>query len=169
MLGFYENFPQTIHKTAVFSFSLSIRKLQQIIAQTFHMLNQSFFELDNITFPSILKCKVAFEFGIAETEKFKYLDDEELSEITSFLRSNSFQIIDAFCAIRYYKVNNEKKTPLKFDYYLIRLLFNKKIMEMQIFHERGPRYMTPEDIVDFLGRKVNENNAKKILKQLESF
>lgn len=169
MLGFYENFPQTIHKTALFSFSISLKNLQQILTQTFHIMNKVSFELDSITFPSIPKCRVVFELGIADANKFKYLDDEEIAEITRFLKKDTFQVIDVFCAIRYYKVNNEKKTPLKFDYYLIRFLFNKKIIEMQIFHERGPRYVTPEDIVNFFSKKVNENNAKKILKQLESF
>jgi len=169
MLGFYENFPQTIHKTAPFSFSISIKNLQKVITQAFHMVNKDSFELDNITFPSIPKCKVAFELGIADTDKFKYLDDEEKDEIIRFLKKNTFQVIDAFCVIRYYKINNEKKTPLKFDYYLIRFLFNKKIMEMEIFHERGPRYVSPEDVASFLSEKVNGNSVKKILKRLESF
>jgi hypothetical protein len=61
-------------------------------------------------------------------------------------------------------MQNGKKTPLRFDYYMMRFIFNKDSMEIQIFHERGPRYISPEDITDFIGGKINERFSKKILK-----
>jgi hypothetical protein len=39
MLGFYENFPQAIHGTELFSFILSKRKLQKKLAQVFQEVN----------------------------------------------------------------------------------------------------------------------------------
>jgi hypothetical protein len=70
--------------------------------------------------------------------------------------------------VRYYKAGTEKKTPLKFDYYMIRFAFSKDTMEMRVFHERGPRYISPEDIVAFLVNKVNEVPRRKILKKIEA-
>ena len=75
--------------------------------------------------------------------------------------------MDFFCAVRYYKAKTEKKTPLKFDYYMIRFAFSKDTMEIRVFHERGPRYFSPEDIVTFLMNKVNEATGRKILKKVE--
>jgi hypothetical protein len=75
--------------------------------------------------------------------------------------------MDFFCAVRYYKGAGEKKAPLKFDYYLMRLVFGKNSVEIQVFHERGPRYISPEDIVTFLVNMVNETSARKILKKIE--
>jgi hypothetical protein len=71
--------------------------------------------------------------------------------------------MDLFCAIRYYK-KGEGRSPLKFDYYMLRLIFDKGFVEMQIFHERGPRHVLPEDIINLVVKKVNESFSKKVLK-----
>ena len=76
--------------------------------------------------------------------------------------------MDFFCAIRYYKGTAENKTPLKFDYYLMRLIFGKNAVEIQVFHERGPRYISPEDITTFLVNKVNKTSSRKTLKKIET-
>ena len=47
--------------------------------------------------------------------------------------------MDFFCSIRYYKGSGEKRSPLKFDYYMLRTVFSKDIFEVQVFHERGPK------------------------------
>jgi len=77
-------------------------------------------------------------------------------------------IMDFFCAIRYYKENGDKKTALKFDYYLLRTIFGKNILEIQVFHERGPRYISPQDLVDFLQSKINWDRSKRLLKKREN-
>jgi hypothetical protein len=77
-------------------------------------------------------------------------------------------VMDLFCAVRYYKNKTEKKAPLKFDYYMMRAVFGKDSMEMRVFHERGLRYISPEDIVTFLVNKINEASARKILKRFET-
>jgi hypothetical protein len=75
--------------------------------------------------------------------------------------------MDFFCSIRYYKGNGEKRTPLKFDYYMLRTIFSKDIFEVQVFHERGPRYISPEELTAFIFTKINEssNKNRKILKK----
>jgi hypothetical protein len=75
--------------------------------------------------------------------------------------------MDLFCAVRYYKEKTEKRTPLKFDYYIMRAVFGKNAVEVRVFHERGPRYISPEDIVTFLAKKINKTSTKKILKKVE--
>jgi hypothetical protein len=163
MLGTYENFPKNIHKTAHFNVSSSNRSLQQTLIQTFRKANSETFNLENIADPSVPQCTAIFEFGIAEANNFNYLDDDETNKAIKIIQKKPFQLTDFFCAIRYYKMQKEKKTPLKFDYYMIRFIFNKDLMNMQIFHERGPRYVSPEDIENFILNRINEASSRKIL------
>ena len=166
MLGYYDNFPENIHKVASFSTSTSKKRLQQALIQVLYKINSETFTLEDVAHPSIPQCKVIFEFGIAEANSFNYLDSEEKSKAIKNIRKKPFQTMDFLCAVRYYKMQNEKKTPLKFDYYMLRFTFNKKLAEIQVFHERGPRHITPEDAVNFVANKINEAFSKKVLKTL---
>jgi hypothetical protein len=105
--------------------------------------------------------------GLAEAKSFNYIDEEETKKVLSALRKAPFQMMDFFCAVRYYKGAAEKRAPLKFDYYMIRVVFGKNVVEFRVFHERGPRYVSPEDMVAFLVNKVNATSSRKILKKIE--
>jgi hypothetical protein len=50
---------------------------------------------------------------------------------------------------------------------MLRSIFSKDTLEVQVFHERGPRYISPEDLTMFIFSKVNEESTinKKILKK----
>ncbi len=164
MLGFYEGFPVNTHKIVRFATLISNKKLQQALVQTAQKLNGEKLSLEEVTEPSIPACMVVFEFGIAEGDTFNYLDSAETQKVLEKIRKAPMPIIDFFCAIRYYKKQYGKKIPLKFDYYMLRLTFNAGFMEINVFHERGPRHMLPEDIVNLIVNKVNEFFSRKVLK-----
>lgn len=166
-LGFYENFPETIHEIAQFASSVSSKKLQEKLLKVFYEINGANFSLKDITNPSVPKYTIIFELGIAKARNFYYLDNEETRKVLKAIQKRSFKIMDFFCALCYYKIINKKKTPLKFDYYMIRNLFNKNLMETQIFHERGPRHVLPEDIINFFVGKINRKFSRKVLKVLD--
>lgn len=166
MLGFYENFPQNIHKTAHFTTSISNKRLQQTLIRVFQEINTKTFKIEEIADPSIPQCTVIFEFGIAEANTFNFLSNEETNKALKAINKKPFQLMDFFCAIRYYKLENETKKPLKFDYYMIRFIFNTDYLETQVFHERGPRYVSPDDVVNLVFNKINEAFSRKILKPL---
>lgn len=168
MLGFYENFPMNIHRIEVFATSLSTKRLQQTLVQVLHNINRRKFSFEEITYPTVPDCIIIFEAGLADAENFNYIDEEETRRVITALKKATFQTMDFFCAIRYYKGNEENKTPLKFDYYLLRVVFARNSLEMQVFHERGPRYISPEDIVTFLVNEVNKNSSRKTLKRIEN-
>lgn len=168
MLGFYEGFPENIHRIESFTSSLSSKKLQQRLIQVLHEINRKTFSFEEIAHPSVPECAVIFEIGIADAKSFNYIDEEETKRVLNALKKEPFQVMDLFCAVRYYKDKTEKKTPLKFDYYIMRAVFGKDSMEMRVFHERGLRYISPEDIVTFLVNKINEASARKILKRFET-
>jgi len=167
MLGIYENFPENPHKITPFNSSISNKRLQQALIQIFHQLGNESLAIEDIANPSLPQCTVIFEFGIAEANNFVYLDSEEKSAVLKAIKKKPFQIIDFLCSIRYYKTQNQKKTPLKFDYYILRFAFNKNTMEMEVFHERGPMHISPEEITTFIANKINEKFSKKILKASE--
>jgi hypothetical protein len=164
MLGFYENFPENIHIAAYFRALASEKRVQQALARTLHELNNRALDLEDVVGPSVRQCTAIFEFGIAEANNFNYLDKKETNRILKSVDKRPFQIMDMFCAIRYYQTKDEKKTPLKFDYYILRFTFGKKSAEMRVFHERGPRHVSPKEITDFIANKTNETSSKKILK-----
>jgi hypothetical protein len=164
MLGFYENFPVNVHKIVRLTTMVSKKKLQQAIIQAFYRLNNENLSLETITKPSIPECTVLFEFGIAESKAFNFLDCEETRKTLEKVRKTPLEVMDFFCAIRYYVRRNGKNKPLKFDYYMFRLVFNANVVEMYVFHERGPRHISPEDIITFVVDKVNELFPRKVLK-----
>jgi hypothetical protein len=164
MLGLYDNFPVNVHKTASFTTSISSKRLQQALIQIFNETNGKTYNLEDVADPSVPQCTVIFEFGIAEANNFNYLDNKEANKVLKVIQKKPLQIMDFYCAIRYYKTQKEKQIPLKFDYYMIRLIFSKNSMETRAFHERGLRYISPEDITDFIADKINDRFSKKILK-----
>ncbi len=168
MLGFYDNFPVNIHRIERFSTTFSNKKLQQRLIQVLREINRRTFSFEEVACPTVPECTIIFEAGLAEAESFNYIDEEETKKVLSALRKAPFQTMDFFCAVRYYKGTVEKKAPLKFDYYMIRALFGKNAVEIQVFHERGPRYISPEDMVTFLVNMINATSARKILKKIES-
>jgi hypothetical protein len=167
MLGFYEYFPENVHRIESFTSSLPSKQLQQRIIQVLSEINRKTFSFEEVSNPSVPECAVIFEVGIAESKSFNYIDEEETKKVLNALQRTPFQVMDLFCAIRYYKNKKEKRAPLRFDYYLIRVLFSKSTMEMRVFHERGPRHISPEDIITFLVNKIKEPSARRNPRRLE--
>lgn len=168
MLGFYENFPLNIHRIEAFKTSLSTRRLQRRLIQVLLDVNSRTFSFEEVACPTVPKCTIIFEAGLAEAKTFNYIDEEETQKVLSALRKAPFKTMDFFCAIRYYKGTAENKAPLKFDYYLIRLVFGKNSLKIQVFHERGPRYISPEDIIIFLVNETNKISSRRTLKRFEA-
>jgi len=164
MLGFYEGFPRNFHKNAYFRVAVSKKRLEQAITKMLHELNSEVFSLDHVAGPSVPQCTAAFELGLAEANKFNYLDKKETDRALKIIKKEPLQVMDFYCAVRYYKTRNSNRTPLKFDYYMLRFTFDIKTMEIQVFHERGPRHVSPEEVISFIANKINEMRSRKILK-----
>jgi hypothetical protein len=167
MLGVYDNFPPNIHRIESFTTTLSSKKLQQRLISVLGEINRKHFSFEDVAYPTVPECTIIFEVGLAEAKSFNFIDEEEAEKILSVLRKSPFRMADFFCAVRYYK-GIKAKIPLKFDYFMLRVLFGKNTAEMQVFHERGPRYLSPEDVVTFLVSMINATSRRKILKKIES-
>lgn len=168
MLGFYANFPANIHSAEAFASVLSARKLQEKLMQVLQEVNRKPFSFEEIATPTVPNGSVIFEIGLAEESSFSYVDEEETKKVLHALRKNPLQLIDFFCVARYYKTAGEKRAPLKFDYYFVRFIFSQGFVQIQVHHERGPRYISPRDITSFLVDQINRASARKVLKIVES-
>jgi hypothetical protein len=165
VLGFYENFPSSIHMIETYNSTLSSKLLQQRLMQMFCEVNRKEFSFEEVANPTIPGGRVIFEFGLADAGGFNYIDGEEAEKALNVLVKEHLHTMDFFCSIRYYKGKAKKKTALKFDYYLLRTVYGKGTFEVQVHHERGPRYISPEDLILFIFNKINECSNRKILKK----
>jgi hypothetical protein len=168
-LGLYKGFPASIHRIDTFSSTISNKQIQQKLINVFNDVNQKEFTFEEVTNPTVPDGKVIFEFGIAEAMNFNFIDGKELERTLELLEKQRVHSLDFFCSIRYYKEEGTNKNPLKFDYFLIRTIFNKNKLEIHVFHERGPRYISPEELTTFIFEKINELSTKsrKILKRTD--
>ena len=165
-LGLHDNFPINVHLVEGFNATVSVKRLQEKLLKTLHELNRGEFTFEEVANPTVPQGTVLFEFGLAKDGGFSYLNEEELNASLAFLNRERLEVLDFFCSIRYYKSNGDKKTPLKFDYFFFRTVFGKKLLEVQVYHERGPRYVSPADLVSFIVNKLNMMQSKKVLKTL---
>ena len=165
LLGRYENFPEVIHGVAQFTHRLSVRKLQQAILHALHRLNQQTCNLDAIAPFSSLKYEVSFEFGVAEGTTFNYLDHEELDRLQGDILERALPVLDFLCVVKYH-IREEKRVPLKFDYHLLRLMFQRRSVQLQIFHERGTRRISLEDLITFITKCIKDELSQRQLRPL---
>jgi hypothetical protein len=164
MLGLYENFPVTIHLSETYASTLSRQKLQQKLVDVFLEINGRALSFEEIGNPAVPNCSVIFMFGIADTDGFKFLNEAQAQRLHEAISSRSLHAMDWFCAIRYYKNTQPKRTPLKFDYYVLRIAFTERdTVQFQVSHERGPRYISPEEFVSLIVRTLNSKSKRKTL------
>jgi len=167
MLGHYENFPATIHSSSGYATSISNKKTQETLIHVLLSANKESFKIEDVAYPTIPHCTVIFEFGIADGDDFNYLNEEEANKAIKVVRKTPFETMDFLCDVRYYKKTEERKTALRFDYYMLRFTFGINQMLIQVSHEKGPRHLTPDDLIHFLIERINRASPKKILRELE--
>ena len=164
MLGLYENFPETVHLSETYASPLHRQSLQQRLAQVFQEINGKTLSFEETGGPAVHNSSVIFMFGIADTDGFKFLNETQAQRLNDAISSGALRTMDWFCAIRYYKNTQPKRTPLKFDYYVLRLAFTERDkVQFQVSHERGPRYISPQDFVSFVVRTLNGKSKRKVL------
>jgi hypothetical protein len=168
VLGFYPNFPENVHKTVQLHTSISNGTLQRVLTETLNRLNSETVNLGEDAVTPTPRRMANLEVGIAEDNGFNYLDTEEKERLLKTINARNLQTVDLFCAIRYCKVHDEDKRPMRFDYYMLRLTFSKKAVEMRVFHEKGPMHTTPDELAQFLINRINASFSKRVLKPFEA-
>ncbi len=142
---------------ARFTYRASLRKVQHATVKALYQLNRRKCGLEEITYPSTPRCEVNFEFGIGEEGTFAFLDENELNYLEDEIERNVLTFLDFFCALQYHISDEPRKcTPLKFDYYLLRFVFDRNHLEFMVFHERGPQRVHIEDLIGFLTKNIKK-------------
>jgi hypothetical protein len=50
---------------------------------------------------------------------------------------------------------------------MLRFVFAEtRVIDVRVFHERGPRYVSPEDVVNFVEKQVNDASGRKLLRKI---
>jgi len=168
MLGVYSNFPKAIHNIVDFSSSVSNKRLQTALVEAFFKLNNETLTLEDVVAHSIPQYTATFEFGVAENTDFNYLDNQEKDRLFKAMGKKPFSTLDFLCIVRYQKAKPERKAPLKSDHYILRFRFEPKMLQMQIFHEKGLMYVSQKDLPEFTTNRINAEFTKKVLKPLET-
>ncbi len=166
-MGRYENFPEIIHGVARFTCESSIRRVQEAILSAFHRLNQEVCDLSMLSPRLPQKCEVSFELGAAEDFDFNFLDKKELDRFQISIVKERFPTLDFFFVVRYHVVGDgRKRVPLKFDYHLLRFMFQGNSVELRICHERGTQRVPIENLATFIVKRINKELSQKRLKSL---
>lgn len=158
MKGIFENFPDLYHGVALFSCRASAKNIQRVIISIFYRINRG--EALKLPILSSQGIQLFLEVGIAEGLAFNFIDDEEKDRWLSLLENASFKTLDFLCIARYYISEVEKRKPLKFDYYMLRFIFGSETIELIIYHEKGTRRLSIEDLIKMLSEKINEELIK---------
>jgi len=130
-----------------------------------YKLNQQPINLADLTKASPQNCFVNFEFGIADTDAFYYLDQEQLNALEKALKTHELSVLDAFCAARYYvKKEKGKDKPLPFDYSVLRFTFENSEIELLLHYIRGNQRIPRKDFILFLKDQIDKELIEKQLK-----
>ncbi len=149
-----------------FTCESSIEEVQQTILLALHNLNQVC-GLRAVTLNLPQECEVSFEIGVAEDSDFNFLDEKEVDRFQTRIVEKELQILDFFFVVRYHVVNdNEKRVPLKFDYHILRFMFQESSIQLLICHERGTQRVPLEDLVTLIVKRINEELSQRQLKSL---
>jgi hypothetical protein len=165
-LGVYGNFPQNVHFIKKYVSSQSSRQLQQKLIRQLTAVNRKEQSFEEVAIPTVPNSVVIFEFGLADEGDFTFLNTAEAEKALAHVERNILRKLDFFCSIRYYKDLEGKRQALKFDYFLLRTTYAKGIFEVMAFYERGPRYLSAEDLVEYIVKGVNSHSSRATLREL---
>jgi len=156
LFGRYENFPENVHGIAIFDYLDPTKSIQQTILCALHHLNHEIYNLGAVTPYLKQNYEVGFEFGVAEGFDFNFLDTKELDKCLRSVVEKELETLDFFVVVRYHSVREEgKRVPLKFDYHVLRFMFQESGLELRIRHERGTQRVPIDDLTEFIAKRIN--------------
>ncbi|WP_309492338.1 hypothetical protein [Candidatus Hecatella orcuttiae] len=167
MLGVFENFPSVIQAYAQFSYGFSPAKLQVLVVEAMGRLNS---QKENLPPEgSALGLTTAYEVGVAESNSFIFLREEEVERIKRHLSKGKNDVLDFFVHIVYrHNKSGGKSAPLWGDFNFVRFLFQERgSLEIQVSHFKGTRRLPLDELIERLVAKINEEAEKRRLKPLK--
>jgi len=161
LLGYYKNFPENVHATALFGSQEPVKEVQQAIVWALYQLNSETVDLGAVTPYMAQQCTVSFEVGVADGYDFNFLDRKELERCLGQVTEKRLQYMDFFFVARYHVNQEGKRVPLRFDYHVLRFSFFNDKVELRIRHERGTQRLTLDDLTRFLAEKLSLEMSRR--------
>ncbi|MEM2369725.1 MAG: hypothetical protein QXK73_00785 [Candidatus Bathyarchaeia archaeon] len=109
--------------------------------------------------------EIILEVGVANGLSFDYLDTDTLNNLLRAINEKSFHLLDFLLVIRYYKLKSNRRIALRFDFFLLRFLFDEGGgLNILAFHERGLQRISAKELIRFLVKETRlELSAKREL------
>lgn len=154
-IGVYAVFPEKCHYACRIELMAPIISAKKALLSTLFRLNGHIVEDETLKFLAGPDIEVILEFGVANEFSFEYLDSKILDSLIRAVDEEIIHKIDFLCVARYYRRGAEKRTALRFDFYLLRFSFdNEGWLGVQALHERGLQRIPVEELVDFLIKEM---------------
>jgi len=163
LLGPYKAFPETIHGKAILRHNCPNKVLAKEVIQVMNELNAENLEIEKNPRSTPVNCTVRFEWGLSSGDGFVFLDVEETLRILSLLEKGAPPMLDFYFVILYHKLVGTQRTPLKFDYGFLRILFFGNHVEMAVSHEKGPMRLPIDELLHLLAERIDRRliNSRK--------
>jgi hypothetical protein len=165
-LGIFTNFPTVIHGWAEAIHNIRQHAVQQATIKALQELNRQHEPyIINVAGESRrYNGTKGFEIGVAEGVFFNYLNNETVQRLCNPLSARqSYHHLDFLIIVTYHYSKYNKVRALNFDYFQLRLIFNTQRIEARLFHNKGIRRTSLDEM---LNRILNEINKKMVKSSL---
>lgn len=162
--GVYKIFPEESHHSAYIKFNAPLINLQRVILNVLYGLNGCKVKDDLLRLIGS-DVEVILEFGVADGLEFNYLNADMLNALLRAISEKDLRILDFLCIARYYRLRDDKRIALRFDFFFLRFLLDNNKLEIRVFHDRGLQRISAEDLTKFLVKEIylrltEENNMR---------
>jgi hypothetical protein len=107
---------------------------------------------------------LGFEIGIADDIYFNYLDDETVQNLYKLLNpKRNYRLLDFLIIVTYHYTQQKKSIALNFDHFHFRLIFNKRKIECRVFHNKGIRRMSINELINRIYDRIRKSMIQSSL------
>ena len=165
-LGIFRNFPTIVHGIGEAFHNGQIYKIQQATIMGLKELNNY-----REPYPLSISGKsgtyigtLGFEVGVADDIYFNYLDDETVQRLYNLLNPRrNYNILDFLIIVTYHYTQQKRSIALNFDHFHFRLVFNKRRIECRVFHHKGIRRMSIDELLNRIFNGIRKNMTQSSL------
>lgn len=154
-LGTYAFFPRKHHYVHHLKLEIPPHSAQKAILKALFRLNGH--EIRDTLFNFIVgsDTKIILEVGVADGLSFDYLNIDTLNNILRIINERPASTLDFLCIVKYYRLRDNKRVALRFDFFLLRFLFHEGgEISIHAFHERGLQRIHAEELISFLIKEI---------------
>lgn len=168
-LGTLEQFPTVYHARASLLFDINTDSLQKAILRGLRELSQERRHLDLTIadLPGYQSGEIKFKFGVGNKDGFDILDDKEAERVVRRIEEKGpFSTLDLAFHL-HYSTSVSKKHKVHQDQYMARLAFQSGRVEILLYHLRGVRRTSPDELVRLLLSTTNRELTRNKYSNLE--